>query len=157
MENITKKRRDVVILHPVADEPRCSIEHRLESVQKAHRCDSRQAVVVVHPRSDKGGDSHLRSPKRQRLDAACMYAETELAKATADCPRNMMPHGQVRLQQDAEIAHSGRGPYQGPTDTQLRGVKMYTLSTGRTPQEVRRLGVKTQCVGTHLFSDPLDT
>src|SRR6218665_3395615 len=49
----------------------------------------------------------LRSPKRQRLDAA--PDETELAKATADCPRNMTPHGQVRLQQDAKIAHSGRG------------------------------------------------
>ena len=70
-----------------------------------------QAVVAVNPRSDKGGDSRLRSPKRQRLDTA--PDETELAKATADCPRNMTPHGQVRLQQDAEIAHSGRGP----TDT----------------------------------------
>src|SRR6218665_3338925 len=54
----------------------------------------------------------------------------------------MTPHGQVRLQQDAEIAHSGRGLYQGPTDTQLRGVKMHTPSTGRTLQEVRLLGVK---------------
>src|SRR6218665_1808534 len=85
-----------------------------------------QAVVAVHPRSDKSADSRLRSPKRQRLDAAS--DETELVKATADCPRNMRPHGQVRLQQDTEIAHSGRGPYQGPTDTQLRGVKMHTPS-----------------------------
>src|SRR6218665_231312 len=52
-----------------------------------------QAVAAVHPRSDKGGDSRLRSPKRQRLDAA--PDETELAKATADCRRNMTPHGQV--------------------------------------------------------------
>src|SRR6218665_4109847 len=107
MENITKKRRDVVILPPVADEPRCSIDHRLESVQKARRRAVEQAVVAVHPRSDKSGDGRLRSPKRQRLDAA--YDETELVKATADCPRNMRPHGQVRLQQDAQIAHSARG------------------------------------------------
>src|SRR6218665_2778260 len=92
----------------------------------SRRRASEQAVVAIHPRSDKGGDSRLRSPKRQQLDAA--PDETELAKATADCPRNMTPHGQVRLQQDAEIAHSGRGPYQGPTDTQLRGVKIHTPS-----------------------------
>src|SRR6218665_500266 len=96
-----------------------------------------QAVAAVHPRSDKSGDSRLRSPKRQRLDAAS--DETELAKATADCPCNMALNGQVRLQQDAEIAHSGRGPYQGPTYTQLRGVKMHTPSAGRTPQEVSGL------------------
>src|SRR6218665_1972293 len=150
-----EKRRDVVILPPVADEPRCSIKHRLESVQKARRRAGEQAVAAVHPQSDKGGDSRLRSPKRQRLDAA--PDETELAKATADCPRNMTPHGQVRLQQDAEIAHSGRGPYQGSTDTQFRGVKMHTPSTGRTPHEVRLLGVKTQSVETHPFGDPLDT
>ena len=98
----TKKRRDVVILPPVADETRCSIEHRLEFVQKARRRAGEQAVVAVHPRSDKGG---LRSPKRQRLDAA--PDETELAKATADSTRNMTPHEQVRLQQGAEIAHNG--------------------------------------------------
>src|SRR6218665_2066679 len=103
----------------------------------------------------ESGDSRLRSPKRQRLDAA--PDETELVKATADCPRNMTPHGQVRLQQNAKIAHSGRGPYQGSTDTQLRGVKMNTPSTGRTPHEVRLLGVKTQFVGTHPFGDPFDT
>src|SRR6218665_3875222 len=33
------------------------------------------AVVAVHPRSDKGGDSRLRRPKRQRLDAAPDEAE----------------------------------------------------------------------------------
>src|SRR6218665_2362747 len=38
--------------------------------------------------------------QRQRLDAA--PDETELAKATTYRPRNMAPHGQVRLQQDAE-------------------------------------------------------
>src|SRR6218665_1676678 len=71
-----------------------------------------QAVVAVHPRSDKSG------PKRQRLDAA--PDETELTKATATTcyvdgrPRNMAPHGQVGLQKDAEIAHRGRGPYQAP-------------------------------------------
>src|SRR6218665_3723871 len=85
----------------------------------SRRRAGKQAVVAVHPRSDKSDDSRLRGSKRQRLDAA--PDETELAKATTDCPRNMTPHGQVRLQQDAEIAHSGRGPYQGPTDTQLRG------------------------------------
>src|SRR6218665_365738 len=37
-----------------------------------------QAVAEVHPRRDKSGDSRLRSPKRQRLDAA--PDETELAK-----------------------------------------------------------------------------
>src|SRR6218665_3907887 len=117
----------------------------MRSVQKQRWYTSEKAVVAVHPRSDKSGDSRLRSPKRQRLDAA--PDETELAKATADCPRNMTPHGQVRLQQDAEIAHRGRGPYQGPTDTQHRGVKMHTLSTGRTPQEVRLLGVNySSCI-----------
>src|SRR6218665_2172022 len=45
----------------------------------------------------------------------------------------------------------------GPTDTQLRGVKMHTPSTGRTPQEIRLIGVKTQSAGTHPFGDPLDT
>ena len=37
----------------------------------------------------------------------------------------MMPHGQVRLQQDTEIVHRGQELYQGSTeDTQLSGVKM---------------------------------
>ena len=114
VENIAEERCDVVILPPVADEPRCSIEHRLESRRRV----GEQAVVAVHPRSDKSGDSRLYGPKRQRFDAA--PDETELAKATADCPRNLAPHGQVGLQKDAEIAHRGRGPYQGPTDTQLK-------------------------------------
>ena len=95
------------------------------------------------------------SPKRQRLDAA--PDETELTKATADRPRNMAPHGQVGLQQNAEIAHRGRGSYQGPTDIQLSGVKVDTPSAGRTPQEVRLLGVKPQSVGTHPFGHPLNT
>src|SRR6218665_915651 len=69
----------------------------------------------------------------------------------------MAPHGQVGLQQDAEIAHRGRWPYQGPTDTQLSGVKVDTPSAGRTPQEVRLLGVKPQSVGTHSFGYPLNT
>src|SRR6218665_2473470 len=103
----------------------------------SRRLAGEQAVVAVHPLSDKSGDS---GSKRQRLAAA--PDETELAKATADCPRNMTPHGQVRIQQDAEIADSGQGPYQGPTDTQLGGVKMDTPSMGRTPHEVRFLGVK---------------
>src|SRR6218665_2688428 len=107
------------------------------------------------PRSDKSGDSRLRRPKRERFDAA--PDETELAKTTADRPRNMAPHEQVRLQQDAEIAHRGRGPYQGPTDTQLSCVKGDTPSAGRTPQEVRLLGVKLQSVGTHPFGYPLNT
>jgi len=51
--------------------------------------------LLQHPRSDKIGNSRLRSPKRQRLDAA--PDETALAKATAYRPRNMAPHGQVRL------------------------------------------------------------
>ena len=70
MEHITKKRRDVVILPPVADEPRSGIENRLESAQEARRRAGEQAVVAVHPRSDKSGNSRLRGPKRQRLDAA---------------------------------------------------------------------------------------
>jgi len=45
----------VVILTPVADEPLCRIQHRLESIQKAHRRASEQAVVAIHPRSDKSG------------------------------------------------------------------------------------------------------
>ena len=113
----------------------------------SRRHTGEQAVVAVHSRSDKSGDSRLCGPKRQRLDAA--PDETELTKATADCPRNMAPHEQVRLQKDAEIAYRGRGPYQGPTDTQLSGVKVNTPSAGRTPQEVRLLGVKPQSVGTH--------
>ena len=55
MENIAEERRDVVILPPVADEPRCGIEDRLESVQEARRRAGEQAVVAVHPRSDKSG------------------------------------------------------------------------------------------------------
>src|SRR6218665_2967623 len=85
------------------------------SLAAALRTDWRageQAVVAVHPRGDKSGHSRLRGPKRQRLDAA--PDETELTKATADRPRNMAPHRQVGLQKDAEIAHRGRGPYQGP-------------------------------------------
>src|SRR6218665_2400302 len=105
VENIAEERCDVVILPPVADEPRCGIEDRLESVQKARRRAGEQAVVAVHTRSDKSGDSRLRSPERQRLDAA--LDETELTKATADRPRNMATHGQVGLQQDAEVAHRG--------------------------------------------------
>jgi len=54
----------VVILPPVAD------ENRLESVQEASRLAGEQAVVAVHPRSDKSGDSRLRRPKKQRLDTA---------------------------------------------------------------------------------------
>src|SRR6218665_3353463 len=72
------------------------MEKRGECVRKGGGGAGEQAVVAVHPRSDKSGDSRLRSPKRQRLDAA--PDETELAKVTADCPRNMTPHGQVRLQ-----------------------------------------------------------
>jgi len=53
--------------------------------------------------------------------------------------------------------HRGRGPYQGPTDTQLTDVKMDAPSTGRTPQEVRLLGVESQSVRTHPFGDPLNT
>ena len=108
MENTTKERHDVVILPPVTNEPCGGIEHRLESIQEARRRSGKQAVAAVYLRSDKSGDSRLRSSKRQRLDAA--PDETELAKATADCLRNMAPHGQVRLQQDAEVAHRGRGP-----------------------------------------------
>src|SRR6218665_149875 len=85
---------------------------RLEAIQKARRRAGEQAFVAGHPRSDKSIDSRLRGSKRQRLDAD--PDETDLAKATADCPRNMTLHGQVRLQQDVEMAHSGRGPYQGP-------------------------------------------
>src|SRR6218665_3498779 len=118
----------MVILPPVTNEPCGGIEYRLESVQEARRHSGEQAVAAVHPRSDKSGDSRLCSSKRQRLEAA--PDERELAKATAYCPRNMVPHGQVRLQQDAEVTHRGRGPYQGPTDTQLTGVKMDTPSAG---------------------------
>src|SRR6218665_1406726 len=82
-----------------------------------------------------------------------------LVKATADRPRNMAPHGQVGLQQDAEIAYRGRGPYQGPTDTQHSCVNVDTPTAGRTPQEERLLGVKPQSAYTcqhpvlhHLFS-----
>src|SRR6218665_3646449 len=106
-QNIAEDRCDVVILPPVADEPRCSIKHRLESVQKARRRAGEQAVLAVHPRSDKSGESCLCVPKGQRLDAAS--DETELTKATDDCSYNMAPHGQVGLQKDAEIAHRGRG------------------------------------------------
>src|SRR6218665_2404575 len=94
-----------------------------------------QAVAAVHPRSDKSGNSCLCSHKRQRLDAA--PDEKELAKATAYRPRNMAPHGQVGLQQDTEVTHRGRGPYQGPTDIQLTGVKIDTPSAGCAPQGVR--------------------
>src|SRR6218665_3569675 len=80
MENIMEDRRDVVILPPVTNEPCCSIEYRLESVQEARRHSGEQAVAVVNPRSDKSGDIRLRSPKRQRLDAT--PEKTELAKAT---------------------------------------------------------------------------
>ena len=70
----------MVVLSPVADEPRCSIEHRLESVQEARRRAGEQAVTAVHTRSAQSGDSRLRNPKRQRLDAA--PDKMELAKAT---------------------------------------------------------------------------
>ena len=69
----------MVILPSLADEPCCSIEHRLESVQEARRRTGKQAVAAVHPRSDKSGNSHLRSPQRQRLDAA--PDKMELARA----------------------------------------------------------------------------
>src|SRR6218665_1505125 len=69
----------------------------------------------------------------------------------------MAPHGQVRLQQDVEVTHRGRGPYKGPTDTQLTGVKMGTPSAECAPQEVRILGVEPQSVRTHPFGDPLNT
>src|SRR6218665_4088999 len=103
MENIAEERCDVVILPPVADEPRCGIENRLESVQEARRRAGVQAVVVIHPRSDKSGDSRLRRPRRQRLDAA--PDETELTKGTADRPRNKAPPGQVGIQKEAQITH----------------------------------------------------
>jgi len=109
VENITEERRDVVILPPVTNKPCRRIEHRLVSVQEARRRSGEQAVAAVQPRSDKSGDNRLRSPKRQRFDAA--PDETELAKATAYRPRKMAPHGQVRLQQDAEVTDRGRGPY----------------------------------------------
>src|SRR6218665_3586760 len=65
------------------------------SPSRRHAGAGEQAVVAVRPRSDKSGDSRLRGPKRQRLEAA--PDETELTKATADRPRNMAPHGQVGL------------------------------------------------------------
>ena len=54
------------------------IEHRLESVQEVRRRPGEKVVAEVHHESDKSGDSHLGSPKRQHLDAA--PDETELAK-----------------------------------------------------------------------------
>src|SRR6218665_1454280 len=155
VKNITEERRDVLILPPVTNEPCCGTEQRLESVQEARRRSGEQAVAAVHPISGKSGDSRFRSPKRQRLDAA--PDETEVAKATAYRPRNMTPHGQVRLQQDPEIAHRCRGLYQGPTYTQLTGVKMDIPCAGCAPQEVRLLGVEPQSAGTHPFGDPLNT
>src|SRR6218665_12827 len=104
------------------------------------------AVVAIHPQSDKGGDSHLCSPKRQRLDAA--PDETELAKATADCPRNMTPQGQVRLQQDAEIAQWSRDISRPHRHSAQRCQDAYTVYGSH---EVRPLGVKTQSVGKHPF------
>src|SRR6218665_2678598 len=89
VENITKERRDVIVLPPVADEPRRSIEHRPGVLQEARRRADEQAVEAVHPRSDKSGDRRLRSPKRQRLDAD--PDERELAKVTADCLCSMAP------------------------------------------------------------------
>ena len=77
-------------------------------------------------------------------------------KARADGPRDMAPHGQIRLQQDAEITHRGRGPYRGPTDIQRVGVEMKTPSASRAPQKVRLLGVESQSVAPHPFSDPLN-
>src|SRR6218665_1684254 len=142
----------MVILPPVTNEPCSGIEHRLESVQEARRHSSVQAVAAVNPRSDKSATAAF-ATQRQRLDAA--PDETDLAKATAYHPRNMAPHGHWTGHTPAGCR--GRAPYQGPTDTQLTGVKMDAPSTSRAPQEVHLLGVEPQSVGTHPFGDPLNT
>src|SRR6218665_1381551 len=42
-------------------------ENRLESVQEARRRAGEQAVVAIHPRSDKRGESRLRGPRGNDL------------------------------------------------------------------------------------------
>ena len=69
----------------------------------------------------------------------------------------MAPHGQIRLQQDAEITHRGRRPNQVPGDTQRASFEMETPSASRVPREVRLLGVEPQSIGPHPFGDPLNT
>jgi len=53
----------------------------------------------------------LESAQESGRRAGEWAVKTELVKVTANRPCNMAPHGQVRLQQDAEIVQRGRGPY----------------------------------------------
>src|SRR5678816_3046412 len=85
---------------------RPSVKHRLESVQETRRRASQQAVTAVHLRDDESSDGCSSGLERQGLDAG--PDETELTNATADHPRNVASHGEIGLQQDAEITHRCR-------------------------------------------------
>src|SRR6218665_2659179 len=90
-----------------------SLAAALSTVWRPSRRDAGAPASRLLKRSTreltKAATAAFTAPQRQRLDAA--PDETELAGATTYRPRNMAPHGQVRLQQDAEVTHRGRGPY----------------------------------------------
>src|SRR6218665_2612016 len=64
------------------------------SPSRRHACAPASRLLQRSTREvTKAAKDRLRSPKRQRLDAA--PDETELVKATAYRPSNMAPHGQA--------------------------------------------------------------
>src|SRR6218665_2697900 len=67
VENIAQERCDVVILPPVADEPRWGIEDRLESVQEARRRAGEQAVVAATLEVTKAATAAFAAPRGNDL------------------------------------------------------------------------------------------
>src|SRR6218665_3644201 len=105
----------------------------------------------------KAATAAFSAPRGSDLMQLLIRRSWRKQQPTVHATWRLMDIGQVRMQQDAEITHRGRGPYQGPTDTQLTGVKMDTPYAGCAPQEVRLLGVEPQSVGTHPYGDLLNT
>ena len=96
----------MIVFSPVTDELRGGVKHRLESVQEIPRRASQQTVTAVHLTDDESSNGCSSGLERQGLDTA--PDETELTEATADRPRDVASHGEIGLQQDAEITHRCR-------------------------------------------------
>src|SRR6218665_3902646 len=79
VENIAEERCDVVILPPVADEPRCSIKHR--QLRRSHRRGSsvgdRRDTCTCTCRNSKGAATTFRSARPIEC-THCILINTEL-------------------------------------------------------------------------------
>src|SRR6218665_774122 len=128
------------------------------------------AVVAVNPRSDKSGDSRLRSRKSQQLDAA--PDEKELTKTTADRPRRLMDRSDSsrtpRLRTEVEgrikapktfssalsrwthrlrVAHHRKSVFSGLSHSRLERIHLAIRSI---PSSIRRRCCATVDGGPHV-------